>query len=88
MGTVGCKAGESPALCRLQKEAKVFINDVKSIFESIICLMAEGSEFYPTGDLLTLICAEAQRGYDLCEKIEKEINSGVNFIMDTSFGGE
>ena len=66
----------------------MFINDVKSIFESIICLRAEGSEFHPTGDLLTLMCAEAQRGYDLCSKAEKEIEAGVNFIMDTSFGGD
>ena len=77
------------------------IEKCKDLFESISCLCCEGPEFMSKMKLMSAIGKEANKGYDICKRHlianaadvkkpseEDIINAGVNFIMDTDFGGE
>jgi len=44
------------------------IEEAKKLFESIICLRAEGVEFFSSREILDSIYKEAMKGYNLCEK--------------------
>ena len=39
---------------------------LRNLFDSIVCLAAEGPELHPKLDLMEAIIEEATKGYDIC----------------------
>lgn len=46
------------------------IKELKDLFDSIVCLAAEGPEFHTKLELMEAIKDEAIKGYELCKQYE------------------
>ena len=47
---------------------KAEIEEIKNIFDSIICLCVEGAELFSATKILNSICKEAEKGCDLVDR--------------------
>ena len=52
------------------------IEELKTLFDSIICLCADGPEFHNKLQLVDLIGKEAGKGYNICKTALQQKDSG------------
>ncbi len=61
---------------------KTRIKNIKSLFESILCLCSEGVEFLSNVELAESIQKEANEGFKECGLLEDDILSMEKFIEE------
>ena len=69
------------------------MNEIRDIFESILCLCSEGTEFMDKVQLSETISKEAVKGIDACKKVidcesEKVNATGLGIIYHPELRGK